>query len=76
MCQIHEARHSIYRRECLGKQERGVGVSFVRNLLEGRSKWSVSQASLHLLETRLKGILEKGKREKISILMEYTHEIK
>ena len=38
MCSIHEASHSIYRRECLGVQDRGVGVSFVRSLLEGRSK--------------------------------------
>jgi len=37
-CLIHEARHSICRRECLGEHDRGVGVSFVRNLLEGRSK--------------------------------------
>jgi len=58
MYEIHEVRHSIYRRECLGEQDRGVGVSFVKNLLEGRSKWSASQASLHLLETRLRGGLE------------------
>ena len=57
MCEIHEARHFIYRRECLGEQDRGVGLSFVRNLLEGRSKWTASQASLHLLETRLKTLI-------------------
>ena len=34
---------------------REVEASFVRNLLEGGSKWSVSQASLHLLETMLRG---------------------
>jgi len=56
MCEIHEARHSIYRRECLGEQDTGVRVSFVRNLLGGRSKWSATHASLHLLEIRLKGI--------------------
>ena len=28
MCQIHEARHSIYRKECLGKQDIRVGLSF------------------------------------------------
>jgi len=38
MCEIHESRHSMYKREYLGEQNRGVGVSFVRNLLEGRSK--------------------------------------
>jgi len=38
MCEIHEAKHFIYRKECLGEQDRGVGVSFVRNFLEGRSK--------------------------------------
>ena len=58
MCPIHEARHSIYMREYLGEQDKGVGVSFVRNLLESRSKWSVSQANLHLLETRLKTVLD------------------
>ena len=36
VCVIHEARHCIYSRECLGEQDRRVGVSFVRNLLEGR----------------------------------------
>ena len=38
MCPIHEARHSIYRREWVREQDRGVGVSLVRSLLEGRSK--------------------------------------
>jgi len=38
MCQIYEARHYIYRKLCLGEQDRGVGMSFVTNLLEGRSK--------------------------------------
>jgi len=39
---------------------RGVEASFVRNLQEGRSKWNASQASLHLLETRLRGDFGKG----------------
>jgi len=60
MCEIHETKHSIYRKECLGKQDRGVGVSFVRNLEKGRSKWSASQASLNLIETRLRGSFGKG----------------
>ena len=38
----------------------GVRALFVRNLLEGRSKWSASQASLHFLETRLRGSFGKG----------------
>ena len=38
MCEILKARHSIYKRECLGEQDRRVWLSFVRNLLEGRSK--------------------------------------
>jgi len=38
MCPIHKAMHYIYRRECLEGQDRGAGVSFVRSLLEGRSK--------------------------------------
>ena len=40
MYEIHEARHFIYKEECLGEQDRGVEVSFMRNLLEGRSKKS------------------------------------
>jgi len=60
MCEIHEARHYIYRRECLGEQDRGVWVLFVRNLLEDKSKWSASQASLHLLKNRLRGDFGNG----------------
>jgi len=43
-----------------GARLRGVGASFVRNLIKGRSKLSASQAILHLLETRLRGGLGKG----------------
>jgi len=56
-CEIHEARNSIYRRECLREQDRWVWVSFVRNLLESISKWKASQASLHLIKTRLKTLI-------------------
>jgi len=37
-CVLHEVRHYIYRRECLGEQDRRVGVSVFRNLIKGRSK--------------------------------------
>jgi len=44
----------------LGRKVRGVGALFVRNLLDGRSKLRAFQASLHLLETRLRGRFGKG----------------
>jgi len=40
----------------------------VRNLVEGRSTWSASQASLHLLETRLRAVLEMVSRSYVFLV--------